>query len=784
MALKEVTSGGQPWRLERRIEDVTDRLRVLALKNYHVFVQNQQCAQVVTSELQSLGDNLTSVQTSLPSLVSQSKALDTTAHDAAKTNAEIQYVLGQYAGLMGVLEIPQLIDGCIANDLLEDALETIQFAKKLLEQTYTSSIQPKSSNASSSIVHTLVAEVKRATTALRAKLVDKLRGELPLAKCLHLVAYLRRVDGLWTPLPADYDYHLKQEFLACRDAYLSKTVQSIPTSDAYNYVMDAALCAWAVRTVSDLTRLLETYALVLQYARLTLLMTGRVLPNVVEFNAIATIMEQVLFFGGSLGRVGVDFRGLVLVIFQSHVVARVTTQWTDAVDAFDAALSMQGGGAIMIQSFRPVSTPLIPVIDSSVAPPSIMTFPALAQLTNAILTSFNDLRLCALLSLQYRLSLCLQQSMARVVVAVGAFCRRHALTPDEVADNMGGGGGQSSKVPLEVQVFRLIQVMHTAWVPYIIRSFHKLFTEPKGRQMPTALDEAMETVALGNIHHCTSTNMSAWVDGPQEHTSSPLPRRHKTLELVLDDESDEPEVPDVGKRRDIGGLPSQGVTKSSYSGVAVEMVLPSTSETLRFAGGPQLAATQTQYIEDLIRDFFRTYQITAALDAFECERVRRLTTTTPPVPEVNEPVAEWDLGVPGCTPKPRIHDLKSFGFDDVDDLSCPTSPGVATPSSPVLDKLAQRSKTTTSSSQGKKVSIGEDGSTPKKQYIFYRETPPSFVTESEEAAREVMEKLSLDPQYDIVPPEAQQRFVELSSSEVSKYAVGKVRHESVLLKHL
>ncbi|ETV80118.1 hypothetical protein, variant 2 [Aphanomyces astaci] len=567
--------------------------------------------------------------------------------------------------------------------------------------------------------------------------------------------------------------------------------------------VDAALCAWAVRTVSDLTRLLET-----------------VLPNVVEFNAIATIMEQVLFFGGSLGRVGVDFRGLVLVIFQSHVVARVTTQWTDAVDAFDAALSMQGGGAIMIQSFRPVSTPVDPTGgDSSVAPPSIMTFPALAQLTNAILTSFNDLRLCALLSLQYRLSLCLQQSMARVVVAVGAFCRRHALTPDEVADNMGGGGGQSSKVPLEVQVFRLIQVMHTAWVPYIIRSFHKLFTEPKGRQMPTALDEA---------------------NGPQEHTSSPLPRRHKTLELVLDDESDEPEVPDVGKRRDIGGLPSQGVTKSSYSGVAVEMVLPSTSETLRFAGGPQLAATQTQYIEDLIRDFFRTYQITAALDAFECERpivdaskaldrgslgldvtdgggygqsrlesfvqswnqvehgvefVKQPTArkpkkkktpppsalaisplptgTAPPVPEVNEPVAEWDLGVPGCTPKPRIHDLKSFGFDDVDDLSCPTSPGVATPSSPVLDKLAQRSKTTTSSSQGKKVSIGEDGSTPKKQYIFYRETPPSFVTESEEAAREVMEKLSLDPQYDIVPPEAQQRFVELSSSEVSKYAVGK-----------
>ncbi|ETW09450.1 hypothetical protein, variant 2 [Aphanomyces invadans] len=480
MAQADVARGAQPWRLERRIDDVNDRLRALALKNYHVFVQNQQCAQVVTTELQSLSENVTMVQSSLPELVAQSKTMDTTAQEAAKNNAEIQYVLSQYASIMNLLEIPHLIDGCIANDLAEDALETIQFAKKLLEQTYVTSAQQHTTcHGPSTIVRTLVAEVKRSTLSLRAKLVEKLRGELPLAKCLHLVAYLRRVDGLWSPLPIDYDDQLKQEFLECRDAWLSKTIQTIPTSDSYNYLMqvvdakrsswfdlitqfsaifghqevhgraDAALSAWALRTVSDLMRLLET-----------------VLPNIVELSAIANIMEQVLFFGGSLGRVGVDFRGIVLVIFQAHLMTRLTAQWTDAVADFESALGLANSAhgsrtqtittPLMIHSFRNLPQPPPgDQHDSSVAPQSIMAFPALAQLTNGFLTSFNDLRLCALMSIRYRLSLHLQHVMTRVVEALCKFCHQHAVAPTEASMDTAAVG----KLPMEFQVLKLAQVL-------------------------------------------------------------------------------------------------------------------------------------------------------------------------------------------------------------------------------------------------------------------------------------------------------------------------------------
>ncbi|KAF0697706.1 Aste57867_11633 [Aphanomyces stellatus] len=486
--------GGQPWRLERRIDDISEKLRGLALTNYHVFVQSQQCSQVVATELKSLGTNVAAVEAHLPGLQTQCKHLDASVQGAAKNNAEIQYLLSHYAELMELLEIPQLIDGCIANDLIEDALEAIQFTKKLFDQSYSQQKTPRNV-----ILVNLVTEVQDATTALRNKIVQKLREDLSLATCLHMVAYLRRVDGLWKILPVDYDQHLKVEFLACRDAWLTKTVHGIPTSDPYTYLMqvidakrtswfdmitqysaifghqetngqvDAPLCAWAIRTVSELSVILD-----------------QVLPKLADFGAIANVMEQMLFFGGSLGRVGVDFRGIVLVQFQSHLVHRLTTQWTDVVDDFEVAL----GGAkqtsttpIMISSFRNLTAPAAAAADGTAPPHSLMAFPILAQLTNGFLTSFNDLRLCALLSLQHRLSQHLQIAMVRVVEAIAKYCHQHGVVPKAAEST----DAAAAKAPLEVQLYKLALVLYTDWIPFIVACFDKLFTRQPG--LPTALDK-------------------------------------------------------------------------------------------------------------------------------------------------------------------------------------------------------------------------------------------------------------------------------------------------------
>ncbi|CAK4153678.1 unnamed protein product [Aphanomyces euteiches] len=279
---------------------------------------------------------------------------------------------------------------------------------------------------------------------------------------------------------------------------------------------------------------------------------------------------------------------------------------------------------------------------------------------------------------------------------------------------------------------------------------------------------------------------TTWMDEPQQVNHIAM-RSKKTLELVLDEEPED----------DFEAAPVANSSDKLVSTVSL---------------------TTGEYIEDLIREFFQVHGITDALHEFNNERPqlnrqkqaieakdRELALDTPrdehlksrlealvkswnasqhgiqlqvkkskkerkPLKissqqEIPEDALAFDFGVPGCTPKPRVQDLKSFGFDDLDEIVSPTEATAPPPPTLHLDKV--KAKT-----HNKKVSIGTAGATPKKEYIFYRETPPSFVTESAEAAWEVMEKLSHDPAFEAVP-EVQERLVELSSSEVGKYELGK-----------
>ncbi|GAB9465355.1 hypothetical protein Gpo141_00002765 [Globisporangium polare] len=135
------------------------------------------------------------------------------------------------------------------------------------------------------------------------------------------------------------------------------------------------------------------------------------------------------------------------------------------------------------------------------------------------------------------------------------------------------------------------------------------------------------------------------------------------------------------------------------------------------------------------------------------------------------------LGDPGSTPKARASDLKALGFDE-EELNTPVPIENATSIDPETDAADLSSlseyakKKRIAKKHSKHVFIGESGSTPTKEYIFFRETPPSFVTETVEDAIDVLEKLGLDPAFHQQAPAPQEKFVELQSSEVSKYKIG------------
>lgn len=114
-----------------------------------------------------------------------------------------------------------------------------------------------------------------------------------------------------------------------------------------------------------------------------------------------------------------------------------------------------------------------------------------------------------------------------------------------------------------------------------------------------------------------------------------------------------------------------------------------------------------------------------------------------------------------------------MGFDDVDEEGNKLSPdqptGADGDNAEQLSAYALRKRA--SRSGPKRVQLGNPGSTPTKEYIFFRETPPSFVTETIGEAVEVFEKLGNDPEF-VKQATVVERYIELQSSEVSKYTVG------------
>jgi DNA-directed RNA polymerase len=134
--------------------------------------------------------------------------------------------------LTELLEIPQLLEACIHNELFEEAMDMIQFAKEIF--------RPEKKNSNTNfIITTLLREIGQMTELLREKLLQKLREDLQLAFCVRVVSYLRRVDALKNQTSIttyEYECKLKEEFLTSRTIWLNSLTRGIATMDPYQYV--------------------------------------------------------------------------------------------------------------------------------------------------------------------------------------------------------------------------------------------------------------------------------------------------------------------------------------------------------------------------------------------------------------------------------------------------------------------------------------------------------------------------------------------------------------------
>ena len=112
---------------------------------------------------------------------------------------------------------------------------------------------------------------------------------------------------------------------------------------------------------------------------------------------LSTIVEQTMFFGGSLSRIGLDFQSLLVVIFEDHLVSLMTKRWEDGLSEYQTSDIPTSVACDTNTTSTITNDPYNP-------PKLLMKYPTLAILTNVFLSSFNDLRRCAIVSCEIPLA--------------------------------------------------------------------------------------------------------------------------------------------------------------------------------------------------------------------------------------------------------------------------------------------------------------------------------------------------------------------------------------------
>ncbi|KAJ8034875.1 Conserved oligomeric Golgi complex subunit 8 [Holothuria leucospilota] len=437
MYLAELSSFGveklsrEPDRLADERAQVLQQTQELAFHNYKTFIQTADCSREIVEDFTEVEDNVNSLLEKLPEFSDKCNDFMKDAQRISTSRRMTSLTLSKHTQLLEILEIPQLMDTCVRNSYYDEALELASYVRRLEKK-----------HSSIPVIKDIVSEVHNSKQLMLNQLLQQLRSSIQLPACLRLIGYLRRMD-LFS------EAELRIKFLQARDAWFQGLLAALPTDDAYQHISkvietsrvhlfdiitqyraifsdddpllatnqdsgvnEAALFqGWVGQKVSQFLQILQTD-----------------LKNGIR-NRLDSLLGQCMYFGLSFSRVGADFRGLLAPIFQEAALESFNTSVTEATDKFVS--TMQSYTPVVSSSWLSSTTVMSSSSqgDQQLSPPlTLMDHPPLATYTNAILTAFNDLRLCAPLALVEDVTRTLTESLLSVVKTTVSYHRAEEST--------------------------------------------------------------------------------------------------------------------------------------------------------------------------------------------------------------------------------------------------------------------------------------------------------------------------------------------------------------------
>ena len=147
-------------------------------------------------------------------------------------------------------------------------------------------------------------------------------------------------------------------------------------------------------------------------------------------NRLDSVLSQAMYFGLAFSRVGLDFRVLIVEVFENAAYEQMKEGISSATSKFEECLQrfslsdFVGGNVDTISSSDQNVLMLNTNRKTSINPPiSLIEFQPLAIYLNHLLQSFNDFRLCAPLNLFTKVKYLLEESLCKVSIIISIYLK-------------------------------------------------------------------------------------------------------------------------------------------------------------------------------------------------------------------------------------------------------------------------------------------------------------------------------------------------------------------------
>ena len=327
----------EPQLIEDHSKYIDQQLVSVTFNNYKYFLDANICSQKINKSFSSTNEKIDSILNILESVEDACKDFTKCLDQFVDDKNRIELILNQHSKIVEILEIPQLLDTFIRNGYYDEAMELKNHAKKIL-----------SSHTDSNLLQRILKEVEETSALMITQLIQLLRGNIKLPLCIRIINYLRKMDLFKS-------HELPIIFLQQRDIYLKTLLSEIKVKD---YSPDEYLRKYIdilrEHFIEIITQYIEIFInnsdIFFNKSRLTnyniskseesdndfsysLILSSYIttnindivevfklkLPLIKDIAKLSSLSVQVMYFGMSLGKNGIDFRHIIEKLFEENV---------------------------------------------------------------------------------------------------------------------------------------------------------------------------------------------------------------------------------------------------------------------------------------------------------------------------------------------------------------------------------------------------------------------------------------------------------------------------------